>query len=853
MYIVKIYFILFLYFTTIKFGELTFSTQQKNEVKDNIYKYINVWPTKRDKNEGDPMKNFFRLVSFQKGNKLDLESKFICKIYARNFIFYLKNDKTYKLNSFYLCLNCEFARWTKNSLFHLISNLPWYHQTELIYRKNENEFKAILQSIDINELHHLVELVNKFINILSTLIDLEPYSLLSNETIVLQSLFEIKLKILINDRITENNKVFTILEALVVINALQSFILTTCPEDTPYSEITTFEAKQRIFGYSIKPNVLGEMELLLGAIEHITLESHLCCTDEKTYLIRLVVNEDGTPNNTRMSKEIGSTEISLENEEPTSVKEIILRIKNTRETVKLFIYLKYILYAVIKIVHTKVKFYFSQHENIHEVIVTEINKLINRLKSNMFPAELLNYLYCLQEIMPFESRPFMVANKVLDTYGELFKSIKLQNCDFGYTVFEFVEDLITFKDEFMCFNKTFAFLRSTFSRYVTPYSLVSDKITEIRTSVDENDDVQNGCRFVDSVYAICLQITIGVEKIGSFKTDDSDGSENILTVNEKYETMKRYFLWAINGGKIQDVNFLVIAYKAVIILVNKKFAEMEFFVNNFERPVYLIMTELSDYGIKFCSALHERKGYMLYDNVDINRINDDDTIKANIGQSLQIHIASLDVTPTHNQFDLEFLYTYLVNGSDVIEKYKDVVKFYWKGDARSLKEIYTYATSSITLNPHFLFEFYEFSFKFYVVAFYYEIIQFYDYKESPDATCVNEYNLCVNHFSEDSFPETMRPLIKRLKKSATFPTDTFDDLRVYRNFLIKHFQKDIDNFFVAIERREKTENSQRTSSSHCDCIERVRGINKEVSTRLTTVLDICSLFYKDYFKKFVIK
>lgn len=842
-----------MYLKTVQFGNLMLSNVQKTEIKDNIERSIIISTMKYDKNKGNLITIFFREISFSKRKRITSGSMYTFNFYSNNFLLHEKNNKVYKLYSLYSCLNCEFAKWTKNTLFNLIKDIPWRHQIELTNSGNSNEIETRLQSININELQDLVKFVNRCIHVLSTLIFVEPFAMLSNETIVLQSLYELKLKILFNDNKIENNRIFTILEALVIINALQNFILTNCKEDIPYYEMSTPEAIQRIFGYTIQFNEPYQIELFFYNIQPLKLESYLCCTDEEMFLIRLVIDNDGTRKHTDMSNALGSAKVFVENDGVMTLTEIILNVKKIRDIIRLYFYLQSILFVIMNIINIKIQHFFSNYEKFDYISVTRIKDLADQLKLSTFPAEFLNFFNRLQEIMSFESIPLNVSYKMSDIYQEQFKNIKLETDEKDYTVFRFVNDLLKHKHDFVCFNKTFTFLQSSFRRYVTPYNLAVEKIKDIRSSVNENDDVQNGCRFIDSVYAICLQITIGLKKMGSFKTYSSDGSDNILSINEKYKTMKKYFLWAINGGKIQDDNFLIIAYKSAIILVNQKFTEMAFFVQNVERPVYLIMTELSDYGIKFCSALRERKGYMLYDNVDFNGIYDDDTIKVNISQSLQISFASLDIMPTHDQFDLEFLYVYLVRGSDVIEKYKEIVKFYWEGSARSIEEIYIYVTSSIKLNPHLLNEFYNFFFKFYIVAFFYEIAQFYGISEKPNKYDVNEYNLCVNNFSDVYFPETMKTFINRLKGAAQYPTFSFKDLRMYRYWLANHFKNDIDDFFVVIEPNIRVNDFSSATNVHLNCINNIKDINKEISIGLKNISDMYSLIYKDFMNTLVIK
>lgn len=832
------------------FGNSIISYEQKEDIIQKVDKNVKVSPLKCDKKVSDSKSSFFRQIEITKKKSFGTESVFITNIYAYN-IFLGKPNRTDKLNNLYACLSCLFAIWTKNSTFNLIKDLPWLHHTELLKTTdNVNILEKNVLSFSKTELRDIVKFANRFINILSNLMCVEPFSVLSNETIVLQSLYELKFMILSQESIAEKYKHFTVLEILVVINALQSFIITNCEDDVPLYKISPSEAKRVIFGYTINLNNLNEMESFLDKINDLGLETQQYCSIEDTLLVRLVINGNGENNTSKMSKEIGQTIITLKKQENMTIKEMISKAKSVSDIVKVNFYLENILYTIVKIINYKMKLHFQKFHAFNHQLIEDINDLVTKLEdSKMFPDEFLNYFYTLRELIPLSENPSEVSSKISTIYEKKFEKLIVQNLDPNYKVFQFVNDLFKYENNFMCSNDVFTFLRSTLSRHFTPYDMVTVDIKKIRSSVNQNENIKNGCRFIDTIYAVCIKIAINLKKYADLNENNDYKTAEILDSDEKYEMMKKYFLLATHKKTIKDDNFLKTAYNTAIILVNTSRSATVVFLENYQRPVYLIMTELNDYSIKYCSALHDRKGYMLYNNFDLDVVDKTEDV---ITESLNISPEELNQPLNYDHLDLRFLFTNYIKDSDVIKKYKDVIKFYWKGSARSLEEIYIYAQSTITLNPQFLYEFYDFFFKFYIAAFYFEIIQFYNDKKKPDATCASEYDLCVNNFSQDSFPDTMKPFIERLKEAARIPTYDYSDLRTYKVSFISRFQTEINNYFIFTP-NSKINNSSSPSNNHKNCINNIHSINADLSKTVVKVLENYMFLHANYIGNLVVK
>lgn len=216
-----------------------------------------------------------------------------------------------------------------------------------------------------------------------------------------------------------------------------------------------------------------------------------------------------------------------------------------------------------------------------------------------------------------------------------------------------------------------------------------------------------------------------------------------------------------------DDDFRDTLYNTAITLTNLKCSEMGVkYLDSYLRPVYLIMAELNHYGFIYHNAIPDRKSFMLFDNVDSKTAINVEDIKTGVSDLLNINTGLVGDIQSDVCVSLYFMYTNFLKESDVFNKFKNKITFYWKGGVTSLEEVYTHATSSITLSPHTLFRFYEFLLKFYCVAFYHEINQFYIDLKAVNKSRIVKFEQCLDEFSKIYLPEKMKPLVENLINDA---------------------------------------------------------------------------------------
>lgn len=268
--------------------------------------------------------------------------------------------------------------------------------------------------------------------------------------------------------------------------------------------------------------------------------------------------------------------------------------------------------------------------------------------------------------------------------------------------------------------------------------------------------------------------------------------------------MKTIFFSATKGS-MKDESFYDMVYKIAFTLSNLKCLQMATYLDYYKRTVYLIMTELNLYGFKRCSALTDRKSYMLLDNVNLEFMaKDSKTIRTDIIDLLAIPTSHDEKVQYEYHFDLELIYTKFVSISKVVIKFKENIKFFWEGGVRSLEEIFIQVMSPITLQPHLLYEVYENILKFFCVAFYLEIKNSFNCIKSMNKNRVKDFNKIFLKFSIEKFPTSMRSVVTDLKNEARIPDiDDKTSLRHCKHWNPKKFLMGMNEWSITVIEPEK--------------------------------------------------
>lgn len=825
---------LVLIFQMINLGDLSMSKKQKtiiiNSINDNL-EFTSI-QTNDLKQKGIPFDAYALRISNNSttGIKMAERIEFKLKIYI-HVPFYSKGvlSKMSKINAFYICMNCEISFYIKNSLYALTKDLPMFHQTEYSDVKYTFEFEKNFDNVYKTKLQSIANYIEMFVDNLNTIIKVE-LSLLSNETVVLQVLYKLKFKI--NSLLTMNRNKRIPDDVIVrqffsVINALQTFIITNCDYKIPSNAAEAIDNK-RLFSYFINLTQLDEKTTFLDAVNEIVLKNH-CCEGKICSVDQMLLNSFVTENGSKVPSSVINTvnkaKIIMGESHSMIVEDTFDEVEDAFYDLEIvFFYTKSLLLTIMKIIHLKTSSFLLTHTHVDHNDKTTFTVLKSKMIPDIFPAELLNYFESLLFLIETENDTSVVISKISETFKEHLESVELLEFDVDVSLEQLIEILVENRDDFECFNELFTFLQKTFDKHYIPYIVDEKKRNYIRHFVRDDLDVfplvskssNEKCKLIDGVFEMYVEIIGDINKTVSDNYRVLHKSKHIWEACKNIDTVKSYFVHTINQEE-EDYDILKTAYNSLIILFNFKCSNVRYHViDNYKRVVYLLMYELNAYGITHCSSSNDRLGYLLYNNLDMTNFGNRREVKDMIGNAIGVVPATLDTLPRNMYshkfyFDLQDVHRIVSNRSRVFYTYKNIIKFYWKGDLKTFEEFHQHVTSGVIFNSQFLYSYYEIFFKFYLVAFFYHIdlvhnslktTEFQNYDEKK----VVEFQNNVNDFLENVFPKTLQPFVVKLKNFAVSVIEPLNaDYKSDKTLLFYHTEE-IENESKRIKNQIKNWN-----------------------------------------------
>lgn len=853
------YFLFILCVTKIQIGVLYIPDVQKAKVIDVVANKIHVLPVAQNNAERS-VDRFFSNIFIEREER---QEKIIIKIYTRNnsstlYNFDVTFSPTYKLNVLYTCMNCEFGRWITHALFDLIKYLPVYYQTEFKFDGYGREFEKKFNAMNV-KLRILAENIDRFIQILFTLIYVEPHTVSSNETTVLHALYALKFKIkyfetLHNkfenrtfdiknkslDKVKGSNRTdnVVIAECLKVINAVRKFVFTNCHSyDSEFFPESTTDKK--IFNaYSVKSNnnendFINALLDTAADLQLVHSPENRCSTDQ--FLLKSVVMQNKNTyyytNPYGVSYIIGEATVFLAGEKvPTTVNGILERIQLSYDIELIFFYQKSVLNTIMEVVYSKIKALFARSLYLSVDSQEYLLKIREKLKTHpgAFPKSLTDYFDCLVSASTLPINHILqTLNNLKRTATDWFSSIQLPT-SIDFSLDEFLDIIIERERDFACFNEMFEFLSEEYDRNYMPFLVESSvrhfiRPTKNRDIVGDITDNSNECNYIDRMYSLCAEITFALNNAENYDTNSAEGDDCMWQADEKFQRAKRYFLMTLDSGT-KDHNILKIAYDSLMTIINVKVLDKTSYSDNYKRAVYLLMAELNEYFLKYCVCPRERFGLSIFQNRNISDIGDRRVTENVISRFLQKPLEALHRPITdYSYLDLHDFFSNSVRKSNVITRYESVIMYYWKGEKTNFNEMYGHVDSRTALNFRFFYSFYDFFFKFYIAAYYFEVNEFFIYlktemrknidilREPITDTNVIEYKETVGKFSEIYFPKTLRPFIVNIK---CFSKELIDDgiTIEHKEYMSKQIEKEFNAFFIVIERNNK--NTSNVNEKH---------------------------------------
>lgn len=767
-------------------------------------KIINMFSDLKEDGKKEESLNLIHDVTLDNNISLKPQNEFMLFIYTYNFTPSESQLITYRVSRFYTCASCIFAIVIKNLFFYYIKNSHLIQRDHSVNDYGENE------NINENIIKNNSWIFKKMTSILHTLIEVEPSLTLIHETIVLETLYVLQFRIykcasMFQQPDDTTDTTDETLEILFIINALQYFIITNCREDMLLKEDIN-KTTNGLFGYTINLSVLKHFDALLQYINKFDLDQQPICF-LNTILYDNIDLAEYKSQIENLYSDIENTTISVGVSDYHTINSLIKKAKNTSDIMEIHNCMNLITRVFMYLIHSKIESFITKFENLNKESKDRLKALLKKLTIMTLPTDILNYLkYVDVELVESKNTPTQFIEKVFLHHENQFVGVKNHNQNSIYELPDFIEEFLILDRNFQCFSRVYNFLQIAFKRHATLYDGIENKIKTIKSTISSDSYTKRNCKFIERLYLACLNITHIINEAAAniLQTDASDSGKNDYTVRlcSEYDKLKNYIFWAINKNILftQEPYFLNIARNVAFTLANFKCSEKREFLDDYKRPVYLIMIELSNYEIEKCSTIPNRRSYMLFNYVPLCLIGHDESVKSYLTESFNIPTDTKLLKD--DKFDFRYLFQNIIQKSQVVKRFNNIIKFYWKGGVKSLDEMFMHVMSPVTLNVRFLYELNENIFKFYYVAFFLQINKFYKDLKIIEEGHIDEFNKCVKGFNKNYFPNKMQPFVTSLKNNAILPSAT-----PYGKFSSNHwypetFLTTINEWFVVVHQVE---------------------------------------------------
>lgn len=710
-----------------------------------------------------------------------------------------------KSTRFYSCLNCEFANWLNNKLFKLIVSHPELYREifQLTYIESNqiDTEKTTAKTLDEIDRHTQI-----FISIIFNFLDVYKYvSLL--DTSLLKLLVSLQFKIndirtfIMNpvpDRITDKSKNSVILKILKSLNDLQQFKALNCNSPSITLEYSHF------FGYSksyVDVSYDEDMKNLL-----INIEPMIYLYDPRSDhcdVNKMLLNNDLITDG-QISKEISRISITLSCSSQTfSIGEIQRKIIGMDDLEVIHWYQNIAFNSVLKLLYTKLYiFHSSKYDtNIFKKITDSFQTLSFLLDNvRLLPKPLITYFELishhtfedpLQDDKLAEFMDFVKTNyveKTIVTTPDFPDSIVWLDHNVSFSSpsnlkpEEFLDEIIQKLDDYKYFTRLLEFLTFEVLTHRTKNTaklnaFINEKLCKINSddqltatrypsavsyyphnpltsNSPENDRklIDQGCNLVYIVYQICYETFITLNII----------DENYLHENVEYKK------------KLADNVNSIVSYLHIFEItynwdpfekISSNLVQVWVLLDNWliwndcrsmlARFFYLVLTEFNDFGIDFCSH-----NCLSFDKIDFDAIG----LKNNPDQNLMILLAEnrlkLDLNYLADPPAIKILTRLLERKSHFIDSYTNVISIYWKGERKSMVDIYRSLILTVS-SPYYTYAVLDVYLKYAIAVFFYQT-----------NVLFTRYCQYYSHRGTEGNPHVM-PEQLRVLESKTLSTDHF--------------------------------------------------------------------------------
>lgn len=730
-------------------------------------------------------------------------SDYLKKVTINNASFeialYAPLKEKYKINlsnSIYYVITCTFAQWTMHKLYYdIFEATPLFFERELItHDEYEDEYAENFRNSLYNFGHTVNEFIQHFINIINNFFNLNPDSTYYNDSTILKAFVSLKVKmmfILTNNQTVTDDDIIRIF--LKEFNILQHFLVINCSDQSIIHNNDNIKFDPQVYGYWIQfydgpyheynDNEISENIIngFLSQIQHLNLYSNSEATLNNCSLTQMLLENIVAFSYSAydpVAYDISNAKLKITDTDMISIKDMLDQVKISYDIEKLFWYQDSVLSAFIKLICSKIINILKLGNDLSETIINkvkEINNLISQHKK--LPAYLVEVFTILTEVIHEKINSQHLYFKTLQTYHESFEIILPNETETPSTFVEqnsndyiyleiCMEKIINNFEDFQCFNQSFQCLRNEHDKYYIP--IIESKNTFLHINrTHENNLSELHCKFVINIYTISFYAYL----IMNQTSDDTSSNKSFLNILRKEIYKIRDYLVDVLKTKTMNFDILQMSYNIVSILVNlpeKTVKNVPLFP--FRRALTLVMTELNNYGLKYCISLNF--DFLLFNNInfmnfpnDYNNKNDKQSILNTFKNIIDIRdrnnlvLQEID-EKDYDYLNVKFLYDNFIKKSKIIKLHNENIMINWNGRKQSIECIYK-ESINIVLNPNHVYAHYDVYFKFYIAVLYFKIKTILD---SSNITNVKDLKKIKNFdFTINTIPKKLHPIILDIK------------------------------------------------------------------------------------------
>jgi len=652
-----------------------------------------------------------------------------------------------EVNVFYIYVNCKFSNWTIYELYHFISKFPSFYYNKFPNSSIEkSEFSTEYEKLKEN-LEKMLIHIERFINELNTFIIKKPQFSYYSDKSTLDELLLLKLKLnfIISNRNLSDNTIIGMV--LGTMNAIQRFSTMNCNDSPSNYEDPNF------YGFSIiKNNSEAEISNFLQLIEKNDEEFN--STNQTTCKINEILL--GSIAETIFDDATIQAEVSTTETEIIVFNDYLIEVQISYDIESIFRYQRTVFNGIIQLLYTLVIILNAQSkinkdlnkscvpfieelkkiEDVPKDFIICINELSNLFHETAVKEDIIKNIHNHNDSLNSIMKLDYSSKGIDDVQNKLIDTLKVLSSKIG---------------EFQCFNQYFKRSHSEHNGgYYKPFTK-NTKIIETKT--ESEFYMESFCGFTKNIYKICFEITLLNNK-GASSVENSSLKFYNEVLND-FQEIKEFLFRLIRKIGTKNLELLQTASNIVIILENRNNYYRDI-SSNINRLAHIIMNELDRYGIKYCSK-PGKYNFLHINNIYYSDFGNKKIITRDINQFLA---DQPETKYNYDHYNLSFLCNKYVNVSVVFNSYKNLITVYWKGERINI-ETFSNIEQSFTLNPDFLYAFFDIYFKYYVAAYFYEIRNLWYTIKYNSYKCKD--NIITTVFEEKEFPEGLRSFIVKVK------------------------------------------------------------------------------------------